>query len=1043
MRLSLSLVGDLTLSTSPRLSSITSSRLLTTQPASSTRMSSGSKTKKSSSQAEVVPGASSSKNVRDKASSSSKNGISSKSRSKSSSNHKKNGSRDEGSLSLSAVAAAVKKGAPISAASSDGRNNDASGMVMPPTMTSMKRREERDRVRALPQRSQEDAEVDAATSSGNTAQHCGGGIKTTIGTGKFRASPILKNPKCQAQDGADPQGKDQGDGADGSHKKEHAANLDGAEFHPHDDRARGKGAADSADRARYAEYDRWERDPYYGEGGYGRWPAPRPRKADGDERDLLDAEGGERGPNVISPNRPPYPPNHPGYNRYYGERSEAERPASAARPPTRERETSAPGSRSRERDRYYEDDRLGGYDYPPTPSRRYADPYAYEHGPYSPTRSHGAESGSASMYQYSPVRTKSKDFDRDSEPPRDFMEPLAKSPDGTPVRKENEALEGSPAWRPRHSEYPSHSPPRVAWDVGAISTPREGPPPPPHYSPGPSGFGYLASPREGWGPSPYRGPPVYPARAGDGEGLPKWMDSPDCSLMPSPKKPARPMFREKSKEEKEKPRADEPGDKRSLPATYPLQQNTWSFGGSFGGSFDEHDIPKSPYGSADRLPPQTPSRSAPPPPPEVDPYWNDYYGGGGYGPPPGDFGPLYSPRRAWASQGGRMPPPTEHSRASLPPPHSMATPMVPTSSAIRDRRDPHSASKKLRKSGGAVAVPAAVTPTSSQSVALQQYSEAVVYSKNRLSELLMLSSPAKSGSAQMQDIPPWETLPPAHDKLFDEVTSHDVLLGRGGGTNTQAGNKRFRSIVNAHQPMYLEARRKEKPLIARCIVEWIRLKGGRFLKKEDVTGKWHEVGDERAEAKTSQALREGLDVREKKSGMSSCGGSVGSSGGGPAPGSARKRKKEKTSSLDRHHGDHGAYDHHHPAWGDYPPPLPHSHYYGRPSFYDASRRIRGRDDYGHVPPPHARHPYYHHHGGYGPPPTYAPPPMDCHSPSKRIKWTDSSRSDNGGYPSVLPNVLSEDHDRERQYYKDFNPPPPSQSGKLPLVAPSYDQGDGP
>lgn len=41
----------------------------------------------------------------------------------------------------------------------------------------------------------------------------------------------------------------------------------------------------------------------------------------------------------------------------------------------------------------------------------------------------------------------------------------------------------------------------------------------------------------------------------------------------------------------------------------------------------------------------------------------------------------------------------------------------------------------------------------------------------------------------------------------------------------------------------------------------VRKRGGRFLRKEEATGFLYEVGDERAEAKTSQALREGLDVR--------------------------------------------------------------------------------------------------------------------------------------------------------------------------------------
>jgi len=96
------------------------------------------------------------------------------------------------------------------------------------------------------------------------------------------------------------------------------------------------------------------------------------------------------------------------------------------------------------------------------------------------------------------------------------------------------------------------------------------------------------------------------------------------------------------------------------------------------------------------------------------------------------------------------------------------------------------------------------------------------------------------------------------------VNSNDVLCGRGGGTNTQIGNRRFRSLVQEFQPIYLLCRRKEKPLIARTIVLIIRHRGGRILKKDEVSGMLFEVGDEKAEAKTSQALREGLDVRASK-----------------------------------------------------------------------------------------------------------------------------------------------------------------------------------
>jgi hypothetical protein len=102
-----------------------------------------------------------------------------------------------------------------------------------------------------------------------------------------------------------------------------------------------------------------------------------------------------------------------------------------------------------------------------------------------------------------------------------------------------------------------------------------------------------------------------------------------------------------------------------------------------------------------------------------------------------------------------------------------------------------------------------------------------------------------------------------------EINEEDVLCGRGGGTNSQIGNRRFRKLVQDFQPTYLLARRKEKPLLARTIVLIIRKRGGRFIRKDDDTGELYEVGDVKAEAKTSQALREGLDVRATKSAASS------------------------------------------------------------------------------------------------------------------------------------------------------------------------------
>jgi hypothetical protein len=90
---------------------------------------------------------------------------------------------------------------------------------------------------------------------------------------------------------------------------------------------------------------------------------------------------------------------------------------------------------------------------------------------------------------------------------------------------------------------------------------------------------------------------------------------------------------------------------------------------------------------------------------------------------------------------------------------------------------------------------------------------------------------------------------------------NDVLLGRGGATNNHYGNCAYRSIVAGYRTEYLAARKKDKVVIARKIVELVHRNGGRFLARDDVSDAWTEAPDKRAVSKTSQTLREGLDVR--------------------------------------------------------------------------------------------------------------------------------------------------------------------------------------
>jgi hypothetical protein len=101
-------------------------------------------------------------------------------------------------------------------------------------------------------------------------------------------------------------------------------------------------------------------------------------------------------------------------------------------------------------------------------------------------------------------------------------------------------------------------------------------------------------------------------------------------------------------------------------------------------------------------------------------------------------------------------------------------------------------------------------------------------------------------------------------RLRDIAHPHpnDVLCGRGGGSNNHPGNEAFRVLVNEVKLPYVNCPKREKPLIARRIVEAVRNQSppGRFLQKDAKSGMWNDIGDGKAREKTSQALREGAPV---------------------------------------------------------------------------------------------------------------------------------------------------------------------------------------
>lgn len=112
--------------------------------------------------------------------------------------------------------------------------------------------------------------------------------------------------------------------------------------------------------------------------------------------------------------------------------------------------------------------------------------------------------------------------------------------------------------------------------------------------------------------------------------------------------------------------------------------------------------------------------------------------------------------------------------------------------------------------------------------------------------------------------------PPKPIEYIRTIKSSDVLCGRGGATNSHSGNRSFRSLVKRHQDRYLRAKKRDKPSVAAAIVDLVRDRGGRFLRRHEHSTQgdilWVDIGDERAREKTCQALREGAPELRRRRG---------------------------------------------------------------------------------------------------------------------------------------------------------------------------------
>ena len=103
---------------------------------------------------------------------------------------------------------------------------------------------------------------------------------------------------------------------------------------------------------------------------------------------------------------------------------------------------------------------------------------------------------------------------------------------------------------------------------------------------------------------------------------------------------------------------------------------------------------------------------------------------------------------------------------------------------------------------------------------------------------------------------------------------HDVLCGRGGGTQNHAGNVEYRALVAKNKKLYVILGKRDKNLLVDAIIKAVLSQNppGRFLAKDTSNDTWYDIGKDKAFAKTAQALREGapairISMEQNKAGL--------------------------------------------------------------------------------------------------------------------------------------------------------------------------------
>eukprot|EP00934_Nitzschia_sp_Nitz4_P005550 Nitzschia sp. Nitz4//scaffold13_size275219//172280//173041//NITZ4_000890-RA/size275219-processed-gene-0.98-mRNA-1//1//CDS//3329536062//5540//frame0 len=120
---------------------------------------------------------------------------------------------------------------------------------------------------------------------------------------------------------------------------------------------------------------------------------------------------------------------------------------------------------------------------------------------------------------------------------------------------------------------------------------------------------------------------------------------------------------------------------------------------------------------------------------------------------------------------------------------------------------------------------------------------------------------------------PVDFIPPRHcfarpqaERDPYSLRDKDIVCGRGAPSLVHPGNQSFRELIKQHEPEYLCAKRSDKPLIAMEVLEELRRRGVRFVRRIHKRGGyiWVEVEENKAYDKVCQSLREGAPELRRK-----------------------------------------------------------------------------------------------------------------------------------------------------------------------------------